>query len=71
MVPETLPGKPPWAMLRATMKFDARAAVFKGDKILLVKENNGTWSLPGGWVDVGLSVRERTLMRIWTGSHGD
>lgn len=41
-----------------TPKLDTRAAVFQGDRILLVQERNGTWSLPGGWVDVNLSVKE-------------
>ena len=31
-----------------TPKVDTRAAVFVDGKILLVHENNGTWSLPGG-----------------------
>ena len=31
-----------------TPKLDTRAAIFKEDKILLVQEKNGTWSLPGG-----------------------
>ena len=31
-----------------TPKLDTRAAIFKDNKILLVKENNGTWSMPGG-----------------------
>ena len=35
-----------------TPKIDTRAAIFENDKILLVKENNGKWSLPGGWCDV-------------------
>ena len=35
-----------------TPKIDTRAAIFKDNKILLVRENNGTWSLPGGWCDV-------------------
>lgn len=30
-----------------TPKIDTRAAIFKDGKILLVHENNGTWSLPG------------------------
>lgn len=47
-----------------TPKIDTRAAIFKGDKILLVKENNGTWSLPGGWVDVGLSVKENVIKEV-------
>ena len=41
-----------------TPKIDTRAAVFQDGKILLVRERNGKWSLPGGWVDVGLSVKE-------------
>ena len=44
-----------------TPKLDTRAVIFKDDKILLVKENNGTWSLPGGWVDVLESVASNTL----------
>ena len=36
----------------ATPKVDVRGAVFKGDKILLVKEiSDGGWTLPGGWAD--------------------
>ncbi len=47
-----------------TPKLDTRGAVFKDDKILLVKESNGTWSLPGGWVDVDLSVKENVIKEI-------
>lgn len=47
-----------------TPKLDTRAAIFREDKILLVKENNGTWSLPGGWVDVDLSVKENTIKEV-------
>lgn len=39
-----------------TPKVDTRGAVFIDHKILLVHENNGTWSLPGGWCDVDQSV---------------
>ncbi len=38
-----------------TPKVDTRAAIFCDDKILLVHEKNGTWSLPGGWCDYNLS----------------
>jgi len=39
-----------------TPKLDVRAAVFKGDRILMVREtSDGRWALPGGWVDVGES----------------
>ena len=47
-----------------TPKIDTRAAVFEHEKILLVKENNGKWSLPGGWVDVNLSVKENTVKEV-------
>ncbi len=38
----------------ATPRVDVRAAVFRGGKILLVREksDNG-WTMPGGWADVG------------------
>lgn len=47
-----------------TPKLDSRAAIFQEEKILLVRENNGTWSLPGGWVDVDLSVKESTIKEV-------
>lgn len=47
-----------------TPKLDTRAAIFKDGRILLVKENNGTWSLPGGWVDVDLSVKENMIKEV-------
>lgn len=47
-----------------TPKADTRAAVFVDDKILLVHENNGTWSLPGGWCDVDQSVASNTEKEV-------
>lgn len=47
-----------------TPKLDTRAAIFRDDKILLVRENNGKWSMPGGWVDVDLSVKENTIKEV-------
>lgn len=47
-----------------TPKLDTRAAIFQNDQILLVKEWNGTWSMPGGWVDPGLSVKENTIKEV-------
>lgn len=44
-----------------TPKLDTRAAIFEGGKILLVKERDGRWALPGGWVDVNLSVGESAV----------
>lgn len=48
-----------------TPKLDTRAAIFRDDKILLVRETNGKWSLPGGWVDVDISVKENTVKEVW------
>ncbi len=47
-----------------TPKLDTRAAIFRDGRILLVKENNGTWSLPGGWVDVQVSVMENVIKEV-------
>ena len=47
-----------------TPKIDTRAAIFKDGKILLVQEANGTWSLPGGWCDVDISVEENTIKEV-------
>lgn len=47
-----------------TPKLDTRAAIFKNGKILLVRENNGKWSLPGGWCDVNVSVGENTVKEV-------
>ena len=38
----------------ATPKIDVRTAVFRDGRILLVREiEDGSWTLPGGWADVG------------------
>ena len=47
-----------------TPKIDTRAAIFKDNKILLVHENNGTWSLPGGWCDVLETVKTNTIKEV-------
>lgn len=47
-----------------TPKIDTRGAIFKEDKILLVHENNGTWSLPGGWCDVLQSIGSNTIKEV-------
>lgn len=47
-----------------TPKLDTRAAIFENERILLVRENNGKWSLPGGWVDVNVSVKENTVKEV-------
>jgi ADP-ribose pyrophosphatase YjhB (NUDIX family) len=48
-----------------TPKVGVRAAIFKRDQILLVKEkSDNLWSLPGGWADVNLSPKENMLREI-------
>lgn len=47
-----------------TPKLDTRAVIFKDNKILLVHENDGTWSLPGGWVDVLESIKSNTIKEV-------
>ena len=47
-----------------TPKLDTRAAIFQEDKILLVHENDGTWSLPGGWCDVDISAAENAVKEV-------
>lgn len=48
-----------------TPKVDIRGVVFKGNKILMVKEKlDGAWALPGGWADVGLTPAEVAIKEI-------
>lgn len=48
-----------------TPKIDTRAAIIQDGKILLVKETlTGTWSMPGGWVDINKSIKENTVKEV-------
>ncbi|GAL83641.1 ADP-ribose pyrophosphatase [Sporocytophaga myxococcoides] len=47
-----------------TPKLDTRAAIIKEDKILLVRENNEKWSLPGGWVNVNESIKTNIIKEV-------
>lgn len=49
-----------------TPKLDSRAAIFDAkERILLVREKTeSTWALPGGWVDVNLSVSENLIKEV-------
>ena len=50
----------------ATPKVDVRGAVFRDNKILLVKEReDGCWTLPGGWADVGDSPSEVAVKEVY------
>lgn len=49
-----------------TPKVDSRGVVFKDEKILLVKEiEDGGWTLPGGWCDVGSTPSENAAREVW------
>lgn len=44
-----------------TPKLSTRMALVKEERILLVQEVDGFWTLPGGWADVGLTLKENTV----------
>ena len=49
----------------ATPKVDVRGVVFHEGRLLFVKEpDDGLWSLPGGWADVGESPREAVVREV-------
>jgi ADP-ribose pyrophosphatase YjhB (NUDIX family) len=49
----------------ATPKVDVRGAVFRDDRILLVRErSDGRWALPGGWADINQSASEAMIREI-------
>ncbi|MBM4102453.1 MAG: NUDIX hydrolase [Planctomycetes bacterium] len=48
-----------------TPKTDCRGVIFKDNKILLVKEiEDGGWTLPGGWCDIGLTAAENVVREV-------
>ena len=49
----------------ATPKLDGRGVVFRKDAILLVREKqDGLWTLPGGYLDVGESPSEGIVREV-------
>jgi len=49
----------------ATPKTDVRAFVLRQNKILMVRESDdGLWSLPGGWADVGDSPAQAVCREV-------
>jgi ADP-ribose pyrophosphatase YjhB (NUDIX family) len=49
----------------ATPKVDVRAVVAKDGKLLFIREaQDGLWSLPGGWADLGESPREVAVREV-------
>lgn len=50
----------------ATPRVDVRAAVFRDGKLLLVRERqDGGWTMPGGWADVGDVPSEAAEREAW------
>lgn len=50
----------------ATPKVDVRGAVFRDDTLLFVREReDGCWTLPGGWADVGDSPGEVAVREVY------
>jgi ADP-ribose pyrophosphatase YjhB (NUDIX family) len=49
----------------ATPKVDVRGAIFRDNRVLLVRERvDGGWTLPGGWADVNDSPSSAILKEI-------
>ncbi len=49
-----------------TPKVDIRGVVIEDDKILMIKEEqDGKWSLPGGWADINFSPAEIVCKEIY------
>jgi ADP-ribose pyrophosphatase YjhB (NUDIX family) len=50
----------------ATPRIDVRAAVFRDDKLLMVRErSDGGWTMPGGWADVGDMPSRGAEREVW------
>lgn len=51
----------------ATPKVDVRGVVFRGDALLLVRENldGGRWTIPGGWADIGDTPAESAVREVY------
>jgi len=47
-----------------TPKVDVRAVVHREGKLLLVKEQDDEWALPGGWAEPHLSLRENVAKEV-------
>lgn len=44
-----------------TPKIDTRAVIIENEKILLVRERSGRWSIPGGWCEYNLTPAENVV----------
>jgi len=50
----------------ATPRVDVRAAIFRDGRLLLVRERqDGGWTMPGGWADVGDTPSQSVEREVW------
>ena len=47
-----------------TPKLDSRAAIIRDGKVLLVRERDGLWAMPGGWVDVDQTIASNLVKEV-------
>ena len=47
-----------------TPKVDTRGAVFQDGRILLVRERDGRWAIPGGWCEYNLSPADNAVKEL-------
>jgi len=47
-----------------TPKVDVRAVVQNQGKLLLVRERDGEWALPGGWAEPRLTLKENVVKEV-------
>jgi ADP-ribose pyrophosphatase YjhB (NUDIX family) len=48
-----------------TPKVDVRGVVFRGGRVLLVREvMDGRWALPGGWADIGETPSQAVVREV-------
>lgn len=48
-----------------TPKSDVRAAIFRDNKLLLIKETaDDRWAMPGGWCDIGHTPSENAVKEV-------
>lgn len=56
----------PYQAAYATPSLDIRAAVVRDGRLLLVREaQDGKWSMPGGYADIGYSAAENAIKEVF------
>lgn len=55
---------PDFACGYSTPRIDVRGAIVENDSVLLVRESDGLWALPGGYAEVGISAAQNVEKEI-------